>query len=221
MLYTCWAAKGGSGTTVVAALLALALAHDRTDVLLIDAGGDLPATLGMAPVAGPGLAEWLAAGDAPADALGRLEVPVAAGLTLVPRGSGPVCGGERLQLLEALLRADGRSVVIDAGRVPASAEGIAASAASSLAAAADRSLLVIRPCYLALQRALAVDVRPTGVVVVDEDGRSLDEGDVEQVLGVAVVAVVPVEPSLARSVDAGLLATRAPRRARRALRGAA
>ncbi len=218
MLHTCWSAKGGSGATVVAALLALGLAHDGTEVLLVDAAGDLPASLGIASAAGPGVAEWLAAPEAPADALGRLEVAVTAGVTLVPRGSGPLPVGDRLELLLALLAADGRPVVVDAGRVPVPTEGVGRSSAAMLAAGAERSLLVVRPCYLALQRAVATGVRPTGVVVVDEDGRSLDERDVTEVLGVPVVAVVPVEPSIARAVDAGLLAVRPPRRARRALR---
>ena len=42
MLVTCWSVKGGSGTTVVAAALAVLLARRLAEgALLVDAGGDL------------------------------------------------------------------------------------------------------------------------------------------------------------------------------------
>ncbi len=88
----------------------------------------------------------------------------------------------------------------------------------ALAAGAEVSLLVLRPCYLALRRALAAPVRPSGVVLVTESGRALGRRDVEEVLGVPVRAQVPVEESVARAVDAGMLARRVPRSLERALR---
>ena len=112
MLVACWSVKGGSGTTVVAAGLALVLArsvpaeppvpgptaapvplaHDSRGapgVLLVDLAGDLPAVLGLPEPERPGVAEWLASdADVPDDAFGLLEVDAAPGLRLVPRGSG-------------------------------------------------------------------------------------------------------------------------------------
>jgi hypothetical protein len=85
---------------------------------------------------------------------------------------------------------------------------------------ATPSLLVLRPCYLALRRAANHPLRPAGVVLVTEAGRALTRSDVEGVLGVPVRATVPVEPVVARAVDAGLLAARLPR-SLRALRSAA
>jgi hypothetical protein len=80
---------------------------------------------------------------------------------------------------------------------------------------------VTRACYLALRHAAAAPHRPTGVIVVREAGRSLDRHDVERVVGVPVAAEVEVDPAVARSVDAGLLAThRLPRQLDRALRDA-
>lgn len=76
----------------------------------------------------------------------------------------------------------------------------------------DRSYLVLRgPSFNALKRATLLGVRPTGVIVVAEDGRSLDGRDVEDVLGVRVVATIPVDPQVARTVDAGLFVARLPR----------
>src|SRR5919199_1458565 len=59
-----------------------------------------------------------------------------------------------------------------------------------LAAGAQVSLLVLRPCYLALRRALAAPVRPSGVVLVSEPKRALGRRDIEEVLGVPVRAEI-------------------------------
>ena len=92
---------------------------------------------------------------------------------------------------------------------------------SPWATAADLSLLVIRPCYLALRKALAAPIRPAGVVLVNEPGRVLSRRDVEDVLGIPVRAEIAYEESVARAVDAGLLGSRIPRTLERALRAAA
>ena len=214
MLVTCWSVKGGSGTTVVAAALAVLLSRRLADgALLIDAGGDVGAVLGLAePSGAPGLADWLAAPpDVGAGALDRLVVPAGPGLSVLPRGSGPISLGGTERLLAAVA---GRPVVVvDAG--PPSSFGVELAAASTL------SLLVIRPCYLALRRALAAPARPSGVVVVEEPKRSLDAVDIEDVLGVPVQAIVPWSPDIARAVDAGLLGSRLPRPLAAALRAAA
>ncbi|HEX4867439.1 MAG TPA: hypothetical protein VFV32_07400 [Acidimicrobiales bacterium] len=215
MLIACWSSKGGSGTTVVAASLALLLApRDPLGALLVDVAGDAPAALGLAEPDGPGVAGWLAAGPTvPADALARLEVPGAAGLAILPRGSGAL-REERADVLASLLQADARPVVVDCG--PAT-DGVALT----LAAGATRSILVTRPCFLALRRALACPLRPSEVVLLSEPGRSLGRADVEDCLGVPVVAEVAVDPAVARAVDAGLLAARLPRRLARELGRAA
>src|SRR5437588_715537 len=86
MFVACWSVKGGSGTTVISAALALSLAAAGHDVLLADLAGDLPAALGIPEPDGPGLADWLGAGpDVPGDALGRLEVDGGAHLAVPGR----------------------------------------------------------------------------------------------------------------------------------------
>ena len=116
--------------------------------------------------------------------------------------------------------------MVDAGVVPVRegdgrGAGSDGEAALVLAAGATHSLLVLRPCYLALRRAVSCPLRPSGVVLVREDGRSLDEWDVEAALGVPVVATVRVTAQVARLVDAGLLAARLPKSLVRELRHAA
>jgi MinD-like ATPase involved in chromosome partitioning or flagellar assembly len=205
LLVACWSAKGGVGTTVVATSLALLSARtDHAGALLVDLAGDVPAALGLAEPDSPGIAGWLVAGvDVPPDALGRLEVAAGGGLSLLPRGSGPL-DEARGAVLTTLLGADGRTVVADCGTDPG-------GAALDVAAGATRSVLVTRACFLALRRALAMPLRPSEVVLVSEPGRSLTRNDVESCLGAPVVAEVSVDPAVARAVDAGLLATRLPR----------
>ena len=206
MLTTCWSLKGGVGTSVVAATLALRTAASGVDCLLVDLGGDQPAVLGTSAPSGPGVADWLTAGpDVPIDALAQLETPVVDRLSLLHRGSG---GGEltedRLAVLGAVLAGTPRPCVVDAGPTALNGrwwEGLGAS------------LLVLRPCYLALRRVGTVDAS-TEVVLVEEPGRALSAADVSAATGSRVRCRLQWDPAVARAVDAGLLATRLPRSVR-------
>jgi MinD-like ATPase involved in chromosome partitioning or flagellar assembly len=224
MLVSCWSAKGGSGTTTVVAALGRILAARADDgALLVDLAGDLPAALGAPEPDGPGVADWLAAGPAvPADALARLEVRIGPSLRLLPRGRGALTGPGRADVLAEVLACDVRPVVVDVGTVVADGTGgPAAEVTRLLAGAATHSLLVTRPCFLSLRRALALPLRPSGVVLVVEDGRALGVREVEDVLCVPVVAEVATEPAVARAVDSGMLGARLPRNLERSLRHAA
>ena len=105
---------------------------------------------------------------------------------------------------------DERAVVIDCGTLPQDADAASNDWAAGLAGGATHSLLVTRLCYLALRRAVRAPLRPSGVVVVSEPGRSLRASDVVSLLGAPVVAELAYEPAVARAVDAGLLAKRLP-----------
>lgn len=204
MLVACWSAKGGVGTTVVAASLAAVLGASAPDgCLLVDLGGDAPGALGLPDPPGNGLAGLLRRPGA--GALRRLEVPVRDGLTLLPRGPGALGPPGRVEELAAALAAEERPVVVDAGVVSRGRE-----AAVPFVAGASRSLLVTRACYLALRRAVQAPVRPSGVVLVAEPGRALRSDDVADILGVPVVAEIAWDPAVARTVDAGMLSSRVP-----------
>lgn len=222
MFLACWSVKGGAGVSVVAAALALRLAADEGEALLVDLGGDLPDITGVPAHNALGVAEWLAGGDAvPADGLGRLEVELRGGLRLLARGHGPLGHGERGDVLLSLLARDRRPVVVDCGTPlgPACAPG--AELALAAASMATRSLLVLRPCLPSLRRALHAPIKPSGLVVVSEPGRALDGGDASEVLDVPVVAEIAVDAAVARTVDAGLFLARPPRLLQRGLRHAA
>jgi MinD-like ATPase involved in chromosome partitioning or flagellar assembly len=213
MLVACWSPKGGSGTTVTTILLALARARTAPGgVVVVDTAGDVPAVLGVPDPVGPGLCDWLTSGaEVGADALAHLEVEARPGLRLLPRGAvRATTGSLRGEALAALLGADERLIVADCG-------GADRSPGRELASAATLSLCVLRPCYLAVRRALEAPLQPTGVVLVREAGRTLQSRDIEEVMGVPVWAELPFDPAIARSVDAGLLAHRPPRQAARPL----
>jgi hypothetical protein len=192
--------------------------------LVVDLAGDVPAVLGVADESsGSGVAEWLDGGEAvPADGLARVELPVHAGLALLSCGQTLLRPSpSRIPALAALLAADPRAVVVDGGCVGTSAPVGRTELVSALAANAEHSLLVLRPCFLALRRAVHAPIRPTGVVLVAEEGRALSAADVEDVLGVPVQVTVTVNAQVARAVDSGLLASRLPRSLERELRHAA
>ena len=217
MLTCCWSVKGGSGTTVVAASLALLAASAPGGALLVDLAGDVPAALGLPQPSGPGVRDWLSAdAGVDADAIEHLSQPATPGLRVVPAGAGDGEGPpsrSRVELLARTLAEQEVAAFVDLG--------VPGPAWQPLLARADTSLLVLRPCYLALRRATALASRPTGIVLVREPGRALGRREVEDVTGVRVLAEVDVEPSIARAVDAGLLASRLPRGLSRALRAAA
>ncbi|HEV7865064.1 MAG TPA: hypothetical protein VGR20_20375 [Acidimicrobiia bacterium] len=218
MLLALWSPKGGSGTSVVSAALAL-VAAGRGQARLADLGGDQPAILGLAPVpatgagsppdgaAADGLTAWLSVGpSAPTEWLDDMAVPVGPGLSLLPRGPGALeaATAEAGAALAVALR-DAGTAVVDVGLG-------AAPAARALIEVADRALMVTRPCYLALRRAVA-DLRlerTWGAIVVEEPGRALDAGDVAAVLGRPVVGRFPLRTEIARAVDAGVLCDRLP-----------
>lgn len=222
MLTACWSVKGGSGTTVVAATLTLGLLGVGRHVVAADFAGDLPTALGIAEPSGPGLLDWLGAGpNVPDDALGRLAHLHENGLTIIARGDRPepestvAPDADTGRRLADALRAvrNGHPVVADCGRLET-------SAMRSFVAAADRSFLVLRPCYLALRRAVQAP-RPTAVVLITEPDRSLSSGDIEDVLGVPVATEIAWNPAVARAVDSGLLGARLPRHLTRAMRSVA
>ena len=244
MVTLCWAAKGGSGTTVVATALALS---SKRPSLLVDLDGEIPTVLGLPDPDRPGINEWVAS-QAPPSHLTDLLIEISDTCWLLPchnesrpismsktrQGQGhhlngnatplatttaavSTSAGERrwtelAQWLTEWAGGRGGEVTIDAGTGEPN---------TTLLDAADRTLLVTRPCYLALRRATQSEVRPTGVVLVNEVGHSLAQRDIEHALRAPVVATVSIDPAVSRAVDAGLLTNRLPRVIERELRRAA
>lgn len=208
-MIVCWSAKGAAGTTTFVASWALSLARP---VLAVDLAGDLGTVLGVATGDSPGVLDWLAS-DAQPSQLASLHHEVTPSVSLLPRGDASHAitdiPHERWQLLDRELASSPRAVVVDAGHAPPPASSAA------------HSWLVTRPCYLALTAAAAHPARPTGVVVVDEPGRSLRRADIEAAVGAPVVVELLADPAVARAVDSGLLGSRLPWHLRRAMRSTA
>jgi len=208
MITLCWAAKGGSGTTVVSAAIALA---ETEPTLLVDLDGDQPTVFGLPDPDGPGLHDWLRS-EADPERLANLEMPVDRRLSLLPAGRIATADPERWSALADWLRRQRRRIIIDAG---------SPSPPPALFDVADHALLITRPCYLAVRAAVRQAVRPTGVVLIEEPGRSLRRSDIEASLGAPIVASCLNDPAVARAVDAGLLVSRLPRALRHQMRLAA
>lgn len=220
---SCWSVKGGSGTTVVAAALAVTATRvDDRGVVLVDLAGDGLAALGGPSASGPGVRDWLAGSDGAeghgddgvdGDAPATLEVRISDRLAVLPRGgSGAADDARRVPELLTRLAADGRVVICDCGTLTRSD-----AVACAVAGASPHSLLVTRCCYLSLRRTPDAPVRPSGVVVISEPGRALGSADVAEVVGAPVLAELPLDARLARTVDAGVLLGRLSRSTQRAL----
>jgi hypothetical protein len=194
---------------VVSCAMALGSARNQP-ATLVDLGGDCATALGMTEPSGPGVVDWLASPTAGATELARLALTIRDDVQLIPRGDGDPPDNQWQRLAVALAALD--TVIVDAGTGPPQ---------QALHDAAEQSLLIIRPCFMAIRRAQRLTVRPTGIVLVDEPGRALTSTDVERALGVGVIAEVRLDPAVARAVDAGLLIARLPRSLSLSLRTAA
>lgn len=213
MITLCHAAKGGSGTTIVACLRAIDTAGPT---LLIDIEGDVPSMLGLAEPSRPGILDWLRS-SAPIAHLDDLLVEVTPTTQLLPARILPESIATPDTAIDTPINPDddrwnefaewiiewahdaGGSVVIDAGttRLP-----------RSFVAQCDHRWLITRACYLSLRRATRLTTTPTGVVLVDEPGRALSQRDIETAVGAPIIATIPWDSRVARSVDAGLLVGR-------------
>ena len=208
MITLCWGAKGGSGVTTVAAALALSR---RRPTVLLDLDGDAAAAIGLGDDGGPTLDDWFRS-EAPPDRVIRLARQVRDDVTLIPTRQRIDREHPRWHALAQALAGLDCDAVVDAG---------SGTPHPSLHTVADLSLMVIRPCYLALARARQMTVRPHRIVLVDEPGRALRPADITAAIGAPVVAVVAYDPKIARAVDSGLGVSRLPAACLRHLRRAA
>lgn len=208
MIIGFWSAKGGSGVSVFAAACAI-VASRRSRVTLVDCAGDQPRLFG---VADPelGVRDWLAIDTGSAESLARIAVEATPGITLLGAGtdtlsadtlsadirSADADAGARLA---TALRAHDGLVIIDLGR----AEG---PVLHGLGRALDVLVLVMRPCYLAFNRALGhpLTAISRGVVLNDE-ARPLGARDLRPILGLPLLASFEPCPAAARAIDGGTL----------------
>lgn len=196
-----YAMKGGSGTTVTAALAAIT---NPDHTLVVDLGGDMADALGrQAPP--PTLDDWLldvSLADTPLDDL-IIEVDASTRLLPASRRIDLSAGSARQrQSFHDWLSHHHASVVVDAGT------GIPHV---NLVEQADQILAVTRPCYLALMKAARTGFRPDGVVVVRERGRALGDSDIERAFNASILGTIDQDPAIARLADAGLLSVRGDR----------
>lgn len=198
-------ARGGQGTTTVATVLAVLSAGHRPTVLTTTQVDDVCALTGI-PRPGPSSTTSICP---------NLTLTSAAHLTGDVHGE-PIrgVGGNGGTDMTPHL-ADGRSAngagcwqpgvsVVDLGRLEQQSDADSPGREPEVV----RWLVVRGPCYLSLRAAVEHRWEPDGIVLLTEPGRALSAADVSDVLGAPVVAQVPVEPAVARVIDAGLLLAR-------------
>lgn len=208
MLVVLSSVKGGVGTSVTAAALALLASRDASrPTYLVDLASDQADINGL-PSLHDGLDDWLTSPDR---RLTDLAVEVTPRLRLVPsehlsRCDTPDLSGLVLALDE--LRHEAH-IVIDAGCLDTT---------KHFECLSPRRLLVMRPCYVALRTAVSDSSRWDGVVVVRPPDRVLTTRDVVNVCGLPLIAEIPMTADVSRAVDAGVLRSRLPSTLERALR---
>ncbi|MBV1869233.1 MAG: hypothetical protein KUG69_15215 [Marinosulfonomonas sp.] len=191
-----WGSKGGAGTSVTAAAATL---HETKPVLLVDLDGDSAAILGADRARSPiGVNDWLAHDDVESARLIELvdhiddkTAVLAAGIGGDARYANP----ERVEQLAKWIAEQPGIVIIDAGTGPPP---------KALVDVADRNVMVTRADYLALSNPAVVASHPDEIVLVNEPGRAIEQRDIERAINAPVNTVIDINPSISRSVDAGM-----------------
>ena len=204
--------KGGVGTSVIAAAVAVELAREAP-VLIVDLAGDQGDLLGVADAGRPGVWDWVSTTEVEPDAIDRLAVDVADGLRLVPSGTAGATAAAPARVAAFAETIGGRDeeIVLDLGVIgpdPMTPPAL-------LMTASTHRIVVVRACYMALRRLQEVAVAGYDVVEVREGGRALTTIDIEMIAGQPTAARVDVDPGIARVADAGLVRSRRSRRLRR------
>jgi hypothetical protein len=186
----CASPKGGQGCTTIAAVLAVLAARSDQPTLLLDTRGDAAAILGVSdPAPASTFADAIANAVEPCDHLRVVSV------------AGDQIDTEVISAISELVAA-GHRVRVDTGTDH--------DVLHRFDPLSPQRLLVTRPCYVALRRAIGVPFVPDHIVLISEDQRCLTERDVSLALALPVTSV-PYDPAIARAIDAGLLAARLPR----------
>ena len=194
--------KGGTGTSVVAASLAI-VSSSSSPTLLVDLAGDQAAILGL-PQPPIGLSDW--ANGMTYREFDEIISLCHDNLYLAPTGTFDfetlnANAWDKLLRALSLKHSEGHNIIVDLGR---------ADIPLALRKIVDTCYLVTRPCYLALRRAVDLETAFSGVIVVNEPDRVLTSRDVESVLKLKCVAEIPYTSEISRRVDSGLLKSRLP-----------
>ena len=194
--------KGGTGTSVVAASLAI-VSSSSSPTLLVDLSGDQAAILGL-PQPPIGLSDW--ANGMTYREFDEIVSLCHDNLYLAPTGTFDfetlnANAWDKLLRALSLKHSEGCNIIVDLGR---------ADIPIALRKIVDTCYLVTRPCYLALRRAVDLETAFSGVIVVNEPDRVLTSRDVESVLKLKCVAEIPYTSEISRRVDSGLLKSRLP-----------
>jgi Flp pilus assembly CpaE family ATPase len=198
-------ARGGAGTSTIAAMIARSLSEAAVVDLDAAGGGQ---SIFVPPATAPTLESVLdVVDDLDPGGLRSALVEHAAGRALcaAPRRESPT--RERVERLSALLRAAVPYAVLDLGRG-------AEAGTRTMLRAADTVLCVCAPDLRSMRGALALrHPGPAPRYVLNMATRlRVSERDVSRVLGGGPAAVVPLDTVVRKAGEAGRLASRGPAR---------
>lgn len=177
-------AKGGSGTTVTACAAALVLARSGRSVTIVEH------------------TRWPEV-DVSGDVCAVFAVPTDPD-TIALAGSAALTPGIRWARDREQVPDDTDVLIVDRGVRHTWGDGEPHDG--------ELHVLVTRGCYLALRRTVRSSVLAdtAGIVLIEEQGRSLGNREVADVLDRPVLTRIPARAAIARAVDAGILAARLP-----------
>ena len=211
-----WSIKGGVGTSVSAAAVAIRLADEERDVVLVDLEGDQPALLGMMSSEADihGLGDWLR-GETESDDIVALCEQVKPGMVqdgsvwsdcrkLLRRGADIADNTDPQKIVDALsCLAQSHDVIVDGGLDRLCVRSL-------ITGPHHTAVCVLQPCYLALSRAPTVIGPYDEILLVVPPGRALRKSDIMAALGANNVERIPWDPRVGRAVDAGTIVSMLP-----------
>lgn len=220
MLVSIFSPKGGSGCSTSTCLIAKSLASHmpNIEVFLIDGhNGDLDSIVGIETESEYGFVQWLESANPTVTNLDRISNSVFENLSFVKFSSVKrdaysniieieSADVEKFEKITTALSGEENICVVDLGtRVDA--------ISNSIVAASDLVIMVMKGCYVGLNRATAHPYSQyvDAAIVIEEQGRSIGSRQISEVLKINCIIEIDARRDFARAIDAGVLIFRTPK----------
>lgn len=208
-----WSLKGGQGTSVTAAIIALRHQFHHDSVLIIDFGGDIAPILGQRVESQVGLIDWFLSQSGP-EALDQLVTPLLPQLSLLYSGTGVPAREatpfeDRWATLEAWLNHDGRVTIVDLGTLPGQPGQLGSLwvQLTTWLLQQYHTTLVTRPEYLSLRRYFEHDTIVDSLAILQTSTELLSAEDVADLCDRPVHFHIAIDETISHAVESGTLAT--------------
>ncbi len=216
MLITVFSPKGGSGTSTCAALIAKSFSiHMNNPTTLIDAhNGDIESVIGIDSESEYGFLQWIRSSSPSSNNLQKISNYIDAKLSFVNYSSNIsdgynnalVAEGTQFEKVKNAFTDTDVNYVIDIGTN-------VNTLTTSLIESSDLVIMVMKECYVSLNRASAHPYVESAdvAVVVKESGRSISSKQIGEVLKLRCFIEIEARRDFAKIIDAGVLLFRTPK----------